>query len=159
VVGKIENVVVTAPLPARKFGPRTDHRYCSAPVDTMCVAAVPVCTGDATCVTPAPTGVQRFRSSWVGASKNALFAVRVEIEKSDAWLWSVRKTAFSPAARALRAMMPRSGRASALTVLCTCRSVAYICEGAAAAGTAVAVAITRAAANARHWWRLTAAGA
>src|SRR3954470_17805710 len=142
----MENVVVTAPVPARKFGPRTDHRYCSVPVETMCVAAVPECTGEVTCETPAPTVVQRLRSSCVGASKNASFAVLVEMEKSDAWLWSERKTAFRPAARALRAMMPRSGRASALTVLWTCRSVAYICEAPAAAPAAAhaATAITRA---------------
>jgi hypothetical protein len=86
-VGKTESVVVTAPVPARKFGPRTDHRNCSPePDDTRCVEAVPECTGEATCVTPAPTGVHRLISSCAGASKKALFAVRVEMEKSDAWL-------------------------------------------------------------------------
>ena len=81
--GYIENLVFTAPLPARKFGPRTEYRYCSpVPVETRCVDAVPECTGEATWV--APTAVHRARLSFVGASKNALFAVRLEIEKSDA---------------------------------------------------------------------------
>ncbi len=54
------------------------------PVDTRCVATVPECTGEVTCVVP--TDVHRARLSFAGASKNALFAVRLEIEKSDAWL-------------------------------------------------------------------------
>jgi len=52
----------------------------------MRVAAVPECTGDVTCETPVPKVVHRVRSSWPGVSKNELFAVCVEIEKSDAWL-------------------------------------------------------------------------
>ncbi|MBA3907229.1 MAG: hypothetical protein H0X35_11175 [Pseudonocardiales bacterium] len=81
---------------------------------------MPECTGELACVTPWPTVVQCAVLSSVvdpGASKKLLFAVRVEIEKSDAWLWSVRNTAFSPAARAFFAKIPRSGRPSALTVL------------------------------------------